>query len=66
MDTVVEHGRRRRVRGLVDDAAPYRYEAELEEFLRSRGRRDPDQPAATTTNGRAPAPRRRRSRSTTT
>jgi UDP-glucose 4-epimerase len=40
IDTVLEHGRRRRVRGLVDEATPYRYEHELEEFLRSRGRRD--------------------------
>ncbi|HEY8756438.1 MAG TPA: NAD-dependent epimerase/dehydratase family protein [Candidatus Dormibacteraeota bacterium] len=65
MDTVVEHGRRRRVRGLVDDAAPYRYEAELEEFLRSRGRRDPEEPATSTSNGSALAPRQRRSRTAT-
>jgi UDP-glucose 4-epimerase len=64
VETVMEYGRRRRVRGLVDDTAPYRYEAELEEFLRSRGRRQPDEPAAVTTNGSAPAPRRRRARTT--
>jgi UDP-glucose 4-epimerase len=52
METVLEHGRQRRVRGLVDEAAPYRYEAELEEFLRSRGRREPDVEDA------KPAPRR--------
>jgi UDP-glucose 4-epimerase len=52
MDTVMEYGRRRRVRGLVDEAEPYRYEADLEEFLRSKGRRD----------DAAPAPRRRRPR----
>ncbi|MGH7723436.1 MAG: NAD-dependent epimerase/dehydratase family protein [Candidatus Dormibacteria bacterium] len=59
MDTVMEHGRRRRVRGLVDEAAPYRYEADLEEFLRSRGRRDVDTPAAAAGNGSAPGRRRR-------
>ena len=42
IDTVMEHGRRRRVRGLVDESAPYQYEHELEDFLRSRGRREPD------------------------
>lgn len=42
IDTVMDHGRRRRVRGLVGDTSPYRYEHELEEFLRSRGRRDDD------------------------
>jgi UDP-glucose 4-epimerase len=56
METVLEYGRRRRVRGLVDDAAPYRYEAELEEFLRSRGRREPD---ADETPQRSTPPRRR-------
>jgi UDP-glucose 4-epimerase len=56
METVLEYGRRRRVRGLVDDAAPYRYEAELEEFLRSRGRREPD---ADETPRRSTPPRRR-------
>lgn len=56
METVLEYGRRRRVRGLVDDAAPYRYEAELEEFLRSRGRREPD---ADETAQRSTPPRRR-------
>ena len=50
IETVMEYGRRRRVRGLVGDTSPYRYEHELEEFLRSRGRRD-DEPEP------APAPR---------
>ncbi len=40
METVANHGRQRRARGVLDAEAPYRYEAELEEFLRSRGRRD--------------------------
>lgn len=44
MQTVADHGRQRRARGVLDADAPYRYEAELEEFLRSRGRRD--EPAA--------------------
>jgi UDP-glucose 4-epimerase len=79
METVVEHGRRRRVRGLDDSAAPYRYEAELEDFLRSRGRRDdgpasgssPSPPAKPRTRaGRArstaPATARRRARRRTT
>jgi UDP-glucose 4-epimerase len=62
IETVLEHGRRRRVRGLVDDSAPYLYEHELEEFLRSRGRRDEDAASdtprpATATRAR---PRRRR------
>lgn len=62
IETVMEYGRRRRVRGLVDDAAPYRYEAELEEFLRSRARRDPDVEASGGANGSKPASRRRRAR----
>jgi UDP-glucose 4-epimerase len=60
IDTVLEHGRRRRVRGLVDESAPYRYEHELEEFLRSRGRRDAD--AASDTPRPSPATRARRRR----
>jgi UDP-glucose 4-epimerase len=62
IETVLEHGRRRRVRGLVDDSAPYRYEHELEEFLRSRGRRDEDavsDPSRPVRATRA-SPRRRR------
>ena len=62
IETVLEYGRRRRVRGLVDDAAPYQYEADLEAFLRSRGRPDPAEPPAT--NGSA-APRRRTRRTAT-
>ena len=50
MQTVADHGRQRRARGVLDAEAPYRYEAELEEFLRSRGRRD-EPPAAG--NGRS-------------
>jgi UDP-glucose 4-epimerase len=57
LETVVEHGRRRRVRGLEDTVTPYRYEAELEEFLRSRGVRD--EPAANGSRA-TPRPRRRR------
>lgn len=57
IDTVLEHGRRRRVRGLVDEATPYRYEHELEEFLRSRGRREED--AAPPPETSKPAPRKR-------
>ena len=60
METVIEHGRQRRVRGIVEEAAPYRYEAELEEFLRSKAQRPAAEPAAS--NGSAPAqraPRRR-------
>jgi UDP-glucose 4-epimerase len=45
MQTVADHGRQRRARGVLDAEAPYRYEAELEEFLRSRGQRD--EPAST-------------------
>ena len=62
IETVLEHGRRRRVRGLVDDPAPYRYEHELEEFLRSRGRRDEDavSEASRPTRPTRPRPRRRR------
>ncbi len=56
VETVLEHGRRRRARGLGDEVTPHRYEAELEEFLRSRGRRDERvaEPAMTSTSGRAP------------
>jgi UDP-glucose 4-epimerase len=65
MDTVMEYGRRRRVRGLRDEAAPYQYEAELEEFLRSRGKREP-QASRTDVDGnhanvRPPRSRRRSS-----
>jgi UDP-glucose 4-epimerase len=64
METVVEHGRRRRVRGLVDETAPYRYEAELEEFLRSRGRRDTEPAAQTAVNGSTATSRRRHAAAT--
>jgi UDP-glucose 4-epimerase len=60
IETVLEHGRRRRVRGLVDDSAPYRYEHELEEFLRSRGRRDEDAASDTSRPVRATRARSRR------
>ncbi|MBJ7609887.1 MAG: NAD-dependent epimerase/dehydratase family protein [Candidatus Dormibacteraeota bacterium] len=61
IETVLEYGRRRRVRGLVDDATPYRYEHELEDFLRSRGRRQPDHDrAAADPSAARSAPRRRR------
>lgn len=56
IDTVMEHGRRRRVRGLVGDTSPYRYEHELEEFLRSRGRRDEDDGVAAHVARAAAAP----------
>ncbi len=56
MQTVVDHGRQRRARGVLDAEAPYRYEAELEEFLRSRGRRDEEPPLAA--NGRSTRRRR--------
>jgi UDP-glucose 4-epimerase len=59
IETVLEHGRRRRVRGLVDEATPYRYEHELEEFLRSRGRRDEDTAPAEETSKAAPRKRAR-------
>ncbi|MBJ7593306.1 MAG: NAD-dependent epimerase/dehydratase family protein [Candidatus Dormibacteraeota bacterium] len=59
MEAVAAHGRQRRARGVLDAEAPYRYEAELEEFLRSRGQRD--EPASTNANGR----RSRRRRTTT-
>ena len=65
IDTVMEHGRRRRVRGLIGDTAPYQYEHELEEFLRSRGQRDEDAPAADAPSP-APRPRRRRAARTGT
>jgi UDP-glucose 4-epimerase len=64
IDTVLEHGRRRRVRGLVDDSAPYRYEHELEEFLRSRGRRDEDAASDASRPARATRPRPPRRRTT--
>ncbi len=51
METVADHGRQRRARGVLDADAPYRYEAELEEFLRSRGQRDEPTPAAVRANG---------------
>jgi hypothetical protein len=63
IDTVLEHGRRRRVRGLVDDAEPYRYEHELEEFLRSRGRRGEDNGPPRPRAASAPTVRARRRRS---
>ena len=49
-ETILEYGRQRRVRGLLADDTPYRYEHELEEFLRSRGQRDD------TATAEAPAP----------
>ena len=63
--TVLEHGRRRRVRGLVDDPASYRYgTSRLEEFLRSRGRRDEDAVSDTSRPAQARRPRPRRRRTT--
>jgi UDP-glucose 4-epimerase len=64
IETVHDHGRRRRVRGLVDDPAPYRYEHELEAFLRSRGRRDDDAPSDAPHPALATRSRLRRRRTT--
>jgi UDP-glucose 4-epimerase len=70
MQTVAEHGRQRRARGVLDADAPYRYEAELEEFLRSRGQRGhpparrrsrPGPAASPRPVARRPTTRRRRS-----
>jgi UDP-glucose 4-epimerase len=54
-DTVEQHARQRRVRGIVSDK-PYTYEAELEDFLRSR------RVASNGHNGERPARPTRRGR----
>jgi UDP-glucose 4-epimerase len=61
METVAAHGRQRRGRSVLDAEAPYRYEAELEEFLRSRGQHEASTAAPAHANGGGA----RRSRATT-
>jgi UDP-glucose 4-epimerase len=50
LETVVAHAKERRVRDIVDSQQRYRYEAELEEFLRSSRAVTPG------SNGRGPRP----------
>lgn len=63
LDTVREYARQRRARGAMAAAPSYRYEAELEEFLRSRAL--PDEPAPATAPSTTATRRRRAPRTAT-